>query len=184
MGCHSLLQAIFPTQGSNPGLPHCRWILYHLSHEGSPRILEWAAYAFFSRSSWPRNLTGVSYIAGRFFTSWATREALILKSQLPSPYWKIHVHGLSNDGHPHRMPGSCLGPPVPTTLSPASVLPASWVQKRDWRQGSLMSNCRLALNPISEWPQSLLWLPTSTVSSVTVSCPDLTLTKLDDYQCG
>ena len=36
MGCHCLLQAIFPTQGSNPGLPHCRWILYHLSHQGSP----------------------------------------------------------------------------------------------------------------------------------------------------
>jgi len=28
-----LLQGIFPTQGSNPGLPHCRWILYHLSHQ-------------------------------------------------------------------------------------------------------------------------------------------------------
>ena len=27
---------IFPTQGSNPGFPHCRWILYHLSHQGSP----------------------------------------------------------------------------------------------------------------------------------------------------
>ena len=34
----SLLQGIFPTQGSNPGLPHCRWILYQLSHQGSPRI--------------------------------------------------------------------------------------------------------------------------------------------------
>ena len=32
----SLLQGIFPTQGSNPGLPHCRWILYQLSYEGSP----------------------------------------------------------------------------------------------------------------------------------------------------
>ena len=31
----SLLQGIFPTQGSNPGLPHCRWILYQLSHKGS-----------------------------------------------------------------------------------------------------------------------------------------------------
>ena len=36
MGCHALLQGIFPTQGSNPGLPHCRWILYLLSHQGSP----------------------------------------------------------------------------------------------------------------------------------------------------
>ena len=34
--CHFLLQGIFPTQRSNPGLPHCRQTLYHLSHEGSP----------------------------------------------------------------------------------------------------------------------------------------------------
>ena len=35
VGCHTLLQGIFPTQGSNPGLTHCRWTLYHLSHQGS-----------------------------------------------------------------------------------------------------------------------------------------------------
>ena len=46
VGCHTLLQGIFPTQGSTPGLPHCRWILYHLSHLGSPRILEWVTYSF------------------------------------------------------------------------------------------------------------------------------------------
>ena len=34
-GCHSLLQGIFPTQGSNPSLPYCRWIPYQLSHKGS-----------------------------------------------------------------------------------------------------------------------------------------------------
>ena len=38
VGCHALLQGIFPTQGSNPGLPHCRQILYQLSHQGSPQI--------------------------------------------------------------------------------------------------------------------------------------------------
>ena len=38
VGGLSFLQGIFPTQGSNPGLPHCRWILYQLSHKGSPRI--------------------------------------------------------------------------------------------------------------------------------------------------
>ena len=38
VGCHSLLQGIFPTQGSNPGLPHCRRILYWLSHQGSPYL--------------------------------------------------------------------------------------------------------------------------------------------------
>ena len=35
MGWHFLLQGIFSTQGSNPGLPHCRQMLYHLSHQGS-----------------------------------------------------------------------------------------------------------------------------------------------------
>ena len=73
----SLLQGIFPTQGLNPGLPHCRWILHQLSHQGSPRILEWVAYPFSSGSSWPRNRTGVSCIADGFFTNGAIREAHI-----------------------------------------------------------------------------------------------------------
>ena len=47
----SLFQGIFPTQGSNPGLPQCRWILYQLSHKGSPRILEWVPYPFSRGSS-------------------------------------------------------------------------------------------------------------------------------------
>ena len=70
----SLLQGIFPTQELNPGLPHCRQILYYLSHKGNPRILEWVAYPFSSRSSQCRNRTGVSCIAGGFFTSWAMRK--------------------------------------------------------------------------------------------------------------
>ena len=37
VGCHALLQGIFLTQGSNPGLLHCRRILCYLSHQGSPR---------------------------------------------------------------------------------------------------------------------------------------------------
>ena len=36
MGCYPLLQGIFPTQGLNPGLLHCRRILYHLRYQGSP----------------------------------------------------------------------------------------------------------------------------------------------------
>ena len=46
MGCQALLQGIFSTHGSNPGLPPFRQILYHLNHQGSPRILEWVAYSF------------------------------------------------------------------------------------------------------------------------------------------
>ena len=57
VGSHSL-QGIFLTQGSNPGLIHCRWILYQLSYQGSPRILEWVADPFSSGSSQPRNQLG------------------------------------------------------------------------------------------------------------------------------
>ena len=36
VGCHAFLQGIFPTQRLNPGVPHCRQILYCLRHQGSP----------------------------------------------------------------------------------------------------------------------------------------------------
>ena len=74
VGSISLLQEIFPTQGSNPGLPHCRWILHQLGHKGSPRMLEWVAYPFSRGSSQPRNWSRVSCIAGRFFNNWAIRD--------------------------------------------------------------------------------------------------------------
>ena len=77
MGSRSLLQGVFPTQESNPGLTHCRQIPYQLSNKGSPRILEWVAYPFYSGSSWPSNWTEVSPIAGGFFTNWAISKPLI-----------------------------------------------------------------------------------------------------------
>ena len=40
VGCHFLLQGIFPTQGLNLGLPHCRQTLYHLSHQGTPSVTQ------------------------------------------------------------------------------------------------------------------------------------------------
>ena len=83
VGSLSLLQGIFPIQGCNPGLPHCTWILYQLSHKESTRILEWVAYPFSSESSWPRNWTGVFCIADGFFTNWAIREEAI--------YYNIHL---------------------------------------------------------------------------------------------
>jgi len=68
VGSHSLLQGIFPTQGLNPGLLHCRQILYWLSHKGSPTtgvgslsLLQWLFPT--QESYW------VSCIAGGFFTN-------------------------------------------------------------------------------------------------------------------
>jgi len=69
VGSLSLLQGIFPSQGSNPGLLHCRQIHYQLNQKGSPGILGWIAYPFPRGSSHPRDQTQVSYIAGRFITS-------------------------------------------------------------------------------------------------------------------
>ena len=74
--------SLLPTQGMNPGLPHCRHILYQLSHKGSPRILECVAYPFsrgFSRSN---IRTRVSCIVGGFFTNWAIREVSTNKKML------------------------------------------------------------------------------------------------------
>ena len=69
------LQGIFPTQGSNPGLPNCRWILYQLNLKASRRILEGVVYPFSRGSSQPRNQTGLSCIAGGFFINWTIMEA-------------------------------------------------------------------------------------------------------------
>ena len=74
----SLLQGIFLTQGSNTGLPHCRQILYQLSHKGSPRILEWVAYPLLVDLPEPGIEVGVFYIAGGFFANWAISEGPFL----------------------------------------------------------------------------------------------------------
>ena len=54
VGCHSLLQGIFPTQGLNPGLLHFRWILYQLSNKGSPILCMCVSHSVMSDSviSW------------------------------------------------------------------------------------------------------------------------------------
>ena len=97
VGCHALLQRLFPSQGLNPGLPDYGQILYCLSQQGSPRILEWVAYPFSRGSYQPRNRTGVFRIAGGFFISWATREALfVTTSVLFSTLWTFHMLSINH----------------------------------------------------------------------------------------
>jgi len=57
VGCHALLQGIFPAQELNPGLPHCREILYHLSHQGSPSVSV-CSYCFVDR-----NLNSLTFLS-------------------------------------------------------------------------------------------------------------------------
>ena len=90
MDCLALLQGIFPNQGSNPDLLHCRQILNCLSHQGSPRILEWVAYLSSRGTSWCRNWNGVSCIAGRFFTS----SAICFSEFLKPPHTNFSIHAL------------------------------------------------------------------------------------------
>ena len=58
VGSRSLPQRISPTQGSNPGLPHCKWIVYHLSHQGSSYVLYSvrSSCLVLSDSLWPHGL--------------------------------------------------------------------------------------------------------------------------------
>ena len=106
VGCHFLLQGIFPIQGSNPGLLHRRQILYQLSYKGSqaglgvhtqsfshaqlfaipwtithqaplfPSISFLPSISCFRESSRPRDRTRASWFAGRFFPIWAISSAL------------------------------------------------------------------------------------------------------------
>ena len=69
VGTCSLLQGYLPNLGIEPRPPTLQVNFYQLNQKGSPRILEWVAYPFPSRSSQPRNQTGVSCIAGGFFTN-------------------------------------------------------------------------------------------------------------------
>ena len=102
VGSLSLLEGIFPTQGSEQGIPHCRWILYQLSHLGSPRILKWVAYLFSSRFSQPRNRTRVSCIAGGILYQLSYQgshnEHILLlcqKKLFLKPNWEVTSQNLS-----------------------------------------------------------------------------------------
>ena len=113
----SLLQGIFSSQGLNPGLPHCRWTLYQLSHQGNATILEWVAYPFSRGSSWPRNWTGVSCISGRFFTNWAIREDQSAMGIHISPPSGTSLSSLSPPQPSRLIQRPCLGFPRHTANS-------------------------------------------------------------------
>ena len=90
VGSLSLLLGIFPIQGSNPSLPHCRRILYQLSHQENPRMLEWVTYPFSIGSSRPRNQAPVLQADG-FFT---IREGYYISKPIDQSHFLfIWLHG-------------------------------------------------------------------------------------------
>ena len=82
-------------QRLNPGLPHCRQI-YQLNHKGSPRIPEWVAYPFSSRSSRPRNWTGVSCVGKG---DGNPLQYSCLENPMDKGTWQATVHGVARVGH-------------------------------------------------------------------------------------
>ena len=85
MGYHALLQGIFPTQGSNPGLLHCRQILYQLSHQGSPKenpILHLSPHQNFLRSFISFLSLILEYLGTREYGEYAANAKIIFVSIL------------------------------------------------------------------------------------------------------
>ena len=93
VGSLSLLQGIFPTQESNPGLPHCRRILYQLSHQGSPGWLRQQTFDAHSFRGWEVWDQGDSTVSGEnppsglhpsiflhVLTWWREREEAVLQA--------------------------------------------------------------------------------------------------------
>ena len=66
VGCHAFLQGIFPTEGSNPGLPHCRWMLYCLSYQGRTKARkEFVKRKYSSINSYTKVENIWSWVTGR-----------------------------------------------------------------------------------------------------------------------
>ena len=78
VGCLALLQGTFPTQGSNPGLPHWEWIRYRLSYQGSPSYLLLCLYYF--TVSYP------SYFSNYMINS-LRQESYMYVSRIPPSIW-------------------------------------------------------------------------------------------------
>ena len=94
VGSLSFLQGIFPTQGLNPGLQHCRQILYQLSWSVKPMTT--GVGRFSHESSQPRNGTRVSCIASGFFTNWAIREAQAFQTKFIFASLRKYFQGKSD----------------------------------------------------------------------------------------
>ena len=81
--CHSLLQGIFPTQGSNPGVLHCRQILYCLNHQGSPLNLQLPLRSL-------RRLVKTVTVSLHFQNFWTGRSGLVpricISNKFPSNF--------------------------------------------------------------------------------------------------
>ena len=117
VGCHFLLQGIFPTQRSNLGVPHCRQTLYHLSHQGSLKgkgyiyILR-AIFALFTLSFSSVQFSSVAQLCPTLCDPMNhSTPGLPVHHQLLE-FTQTHVHRVSDAIQPSH-PLSSASPPAP-----------------------------------------------------------------------
>ena len=107
VGCHALLQEIFPTQGLNTGLLHCRQILYQLSYQGSP------TYGASVQFSSGRSLSRVQLFA----TPWiaAHKASLSITNSRSSPRL-TSIESVMPSSHLILCHPLLLLPPIPPSI--------------------------------------------------------------------
>ena len=101
VGSCFLLQGIFPTQESNPGLPHRGRILYQLSHKGSPRIPEWVACPY-SRGNLPTQGSNRGLLDCRRILYQASYEGSPNPRVFSPAVFQLHSLGGEGPGMLHR----------------------------------------------------------------------------------
>ena len=115
VGCHSLLQGIFLTQGLNPGLLHCRQTLYCLSHQGSHHIMSECIqktdikYFRMFRSKKSYRKTGSKSIKQEKSLAWTYRTG--------HSAWGWGDQGLPGSSHQRGGPRSKASPSPPRSLT-------------------------------------------------------------------
>ena len=97
VGSLSLLQGVFLTQGSNPGPPHCRLIIYPAEPQGKPKNARVGSLSLLQQifSTWELNWSLLK--KGRFFTNWAIRERSFKKITW---LWTVSLRVLCPESRP------------------------------------------------------------------------------------
>ena len=125
VSCHFLFQGIFPTQGLNLGLPHCRQTLYHLSHQGSLCILwdRWYSYYLIFQWMHPRLKEKLPKVTER--ANLLTAPALwLIKYFLKGLQFSCSV--LSYSLQPHGLQHTRPPCPSPTPRVYSNSCPSCW----------------------------------------------------------
>ena len=159
MGSHSLLQEIFPTQRSNPGLLHCRQILYQLSHKGSPRLIYNSSLFSFSLKKKLQEVTrsylriyGFFYLpyCCRFFGGSISKESACNAGESGSILGLGRSPGEGNGNH-----SGILAWKIPQTEEPglATVLGVARVEQLTVTEPSLPHCCGLTSQENRFWDE-------------------------------